>query len=55
MWSPAAKDQNSGAAKLAGMPETVKSVTEPAAAALATLRDRSEDDLLKIRAPLATA
>lgn len=54
MWSPAAKDKTSGAAKLAGMPETVKLVTEPEAATLATLRDRSEDDLLKIRASLAT-
>lgn len=54
MWSPAAKDKTSGAAKLAGMPDTINLVTEPEAAALATLRDKSEESQLKVRASIAT-
>ena len=53
IWSPAAKDKTRGAAKIAGMPDTIKLVTEPEAAALATLRDKGEENQLKVRAPLA--
>lgn len=50
MWSPAAKDKTLQAARLAGMPSPIKLVTEPEAAALATLKDKAEDNTLKVRA-----
>lgn len=48
MWSPAAKDKTLQAAQLAGMPAPIKLVTEPEAAALATLKDKADDDSLKV-------
>ncbi|KAL8668801.1 MAG: hypothetical protein Q9168_006582 [Polycauliona sp. 1 TL-2023] len=47
MWSPAAKDKTLQAALLAGMPSPIRLVTEPEAAALATLKDKADDDTLK--------
>lgn len=48
MWSPTAKDKTLRAAKLAGMPGDIKLVTEPEAAALATLKDKAEENQLKV-------
>ncbi|KAL8953266.1 MAG: hypothetical protein Q9222_000871 [Ikaeria aurantiellina] len=48
MWSPAAKDKTLQAARLAGMPSPIKLVTEPEAAALATLKDKADDGALKV-------
>lgn len=48
IWSPAAKDKTLQAARIAGMPEDIQLVTEPEAAALATLKDKSEENSLKV-------
>ncbi|KAL8774384.1 MAG: hypothetical protein Q9203_004239 [Teloschistes exilis] len=48
VWSPAAKDKTRLAAKLAGLPDAITLVTEPEAAALATLKDKAEESTLKI-------
>ena len=48
IWSPAAKDKTLQAARLAGMPDDIRLVTEPEAAALATLKDKAEENSLKV-------
>ena len=48
IWSPAAKEKTQQAAHLAGMPDRIKLVTEPEAAALATLKDKAEDHMLEV-------
>ncbi|KAL8708386.1 MAG: hypothetical protein Q9225_007610 [Loekoesia sp. 1 TL-2023] len=48
IWSPAAKDRTLQAAKKAGMPEDIQLVTEPEAAALATLKEKADENLLKV-------
>lgn len=52
VWSPAAKDKTRLAAKLAGLPDAITLVTEPEAAALATLKDKAEESTLKVRCRL---
>ncbi|KAJ4203212.1 hypothetical protein NW767_005323 [Fusarium falciforme] len=47
MWSHAAKDKTLKAAQRAGLPQDIRLVTEPEAAALATLHDKAEENLLK--------
>ena len=47
IWSPAAKDKTLHAAKSAGMPGDIQLVTEPEAAALATLKDKADENTLK--------
>lgn len=42
------KEKRLQAARLAGIPAPMKLVTEPEAAALATLRDNAEDSSLKV-------
>ena len=49
IWSPAAKDKTLQAAKIAGMPANIKLVTEPEAAALATLKDKAGENQLRVR------
>jgi len=49
IWSPAAKDKTLQAARLAGMPDGIKLVTEPEAAALATLKEKAEENNLKVQ------
>lgn len=48
VWSPAAKDKTRKAAKLANMPDNITLLTEPEAAALATLKDKDEESSLKV-------
>ena len=48
IWSPAAKDKTQQAAKLAGIPGNIQMVAEPEAAALATLKDKVEENTLKV-------
>lgn len=48
MWSHAAKDKTLKAARAAGLPPSIKLVTEPEAAALATLRDKADDNQLRV-------
>lgn len=48
MWSPAAKEKTRQAARAAGMPENIQLVTEPEAAALATLKDKAESNELQV-------
>ncbi|KAM0796671.1 hypothetical protein BDR22DRAFT_866080 [Usnea florida] len=48
IWSPTAKDKTLQAARIAGMPGNIRLVTEPEAAALATLKDKAEDNTLKV-------
>jgi molecular chaperone DnaK (HSP70) len=48
VWSPKAKDNTLQAAKNAGLPNDITLVTEPEAAALATLKDRSEVQDLEV-------
>ena len=48
IWSHTAKERTLQAAKTAGMPGKISLVTEPEAAALATLRDKADDDALKV-------
>ena len=48
IWSPAAKDKTLQAARIAGMPGNIRLVTEPEAAALATLKDKAEENSLKV-------
>jgi hypothetical protein len=43
IWSPGAKDKTLKIARKAGLPENVSLVTEPEAAALAVLKEKSED------------
>ena len=43
MWSPIAKQRTLQAAKQAGLGDKISLVTEPEAAALATLKDRNEE------------
>ncbi|KAI8713929.1 hypothetical protein NCS52_01239000 [Fusarium sp. LHS14.1] len=47
MWSHVAKDKTLKAAKKAGLPQDIQLVTEPEAAALATLHDKAEEESLK--------
>ncbi|UPL01930.1 hypothetical protein LCI18_012864 [Fusarium solani-melongenae] len=47
MWSHAAKDKTLKAARRAGLPQDIRLVTEPEAAALATLHDKAEENSLK--------
>ena len=49
VWSHAAKERTSKAARLAGLPEDITLVTEPEAAALATLKEKAEEKTLKVR------
>lgn len=49
IWSPAAKDKTLDAAKLAGMPGKIELVTEPEAAALATLKEKADENQLQVR------
>ncbi|KAH7008907.1 hypothetical protein EDB80DRAFT_574486 [Ilyonectria destructans] len=46
MWSHAAKDKTLRAARDANLPANIKLVTEPEAAALATLHDKAEENAL---------
>ncbi|KAF7553497.1 hypothetical protein G7Z17_g3586 [Cylindrodendrum hubeiense] len=46
MWSHAAKDKTLKAARDANLPHNIKLVTEPEAAALATLQDKAEENAL---------
>lgn len=48
MWSHVAKDRTLKAAKAAGLPPSITLVTEPEAAALATLRDKADDATLQV-------
>jgi hypothetical protein len=48
IWSDAAKDKTLQAARQAGLPSNITLVTEPEAAALATLRDKAETNNLKV-------
>ncbi|KAI1464857.1 uncharacterized protein F4812DRAFT_462181 [Daldinia caldariorum] len=47
MWSHQAKDRTAKAARAAGLPVDISMVTEPEAAALATLRGKAEEDTLR--------
>lgn len=49
MWSPAAKDKTLQAAKAAGISADIAVVTEPEAAALATLTDKEDRDELQVQ------
>ncbi|KPM39250.1 hypothetical protein AK830_g7310 [Neonectria ditissima] len=46
MWSHAARDKTLKAARDANMPRSIRLVTEPEAAALATLRDKADENAL---------
>lgn len=48
MWSHAAKDKTLKAARDANLPANIKLVTEPEAAALATLHDKAEENALSV-------
>ncbi|KAJ3526973.1 hypothetical protein NM208_g1479 [Fusarium decemcellulare] len=48
MWSHMAKDKTLKAAMSAGLPKNIQLVTEPEAAALATLHDKAEDNTLRV-------
>jgi molecular chaperone DnaK (HSP70) len=48
MWSPLAKDKTLRVARDAGLPGNIKLVTEPEAAALATLHDKAEENSLAV-------
>ena len=48
IWSDAAKDKTLQAARLAGLPSDIILVTEPEAAALATLREKEDNNNLKV-------
>lgn len=48
VWTPAAKDKTLKAAIKAGMPADIQLVTEPEAAALAVLKDKTEEDTVKV-------
>lgn len=48
MWSHAARAKTLRAAIAAGLPKDLQLVTEPEAAALATLRDKSDEDSLQV-------
>ncbi|GAW26935.1 putative Hsp70 family chaperone [Rosellinia necatrix] len=47
MWSHKAKDRTLAAARRAGFPEYIEIVTEPEAAALATLKGKEQENTLK--------
>lgn len=49
MWSHAAKDRTLKAAVAAGLPTSIRLVDEPEAAALATLREKADDNMLRVR------
>lgn len=49
IWSHAAKDRTLRAAQAAGLPENLSLVSEPEAAALKVLRDKNEDQAVKVR------
>ncbi len=49
VWSHAAKERTLQAARLAGLPDDITLVTEPEAAALATLKEKAEEQTLKVR------
>ena len=49
IWSPAAKDKTLQAARIAGIPGSISLVTEPEAAALATLKDKADENLIKVQ------
>jgi hypothetical protein len=51
MWTPTAKDKTLEAAKAAGLSDNITLVTEPEAAALATLKDKSEIEDFKVCLP----
>ncbi|KAJ2900044.1 hypothetical protein MKZ38_002662 [Zalerion maritima] len=55
MWSPIAKDRTLKAAEAAGLPRNPVLHTEPEAAALATLRDKADDDTLRVASHLLSA
>jgi molecular chaperone DnaK (HSP70) len=48
MWTPAAKEKTLLAAKTAGFSDNITLVTEPEAAALATLKDKWETEDIKV-------
>ena len=48
MWSPQAKERTLQAAKDAGIPGKIILVSEPEAAALATLKEKSKEGTLKV-------
>ena len=48
MWTPAAKEKTIQAARASGMPNDISLVTEPEAAALATLKEKAEEGILKV-------
>ena len=48
MWTPAAKEKTIQAARASGMPDDISLVTEPEAAALATLKEKAEEEILKV-------
>lgn len=48
VWSPAAKDKTLQAARKAGLPVDIMLVTEPEAAALAVLKDKSEEETVSV-------
>lgn len=54
IWSHAAKQKTLQAARMARMPGDIRLVTEPEAAALATLKDKAEENSLKVRYNLPT-
>ena len=54
IWSPAAKDRTLQAARVAGIPGDIQLVTEPEAAALATLKQKAGENELRVRNRLRT-
>lgn len=48
MWSHVAKEKTLKAARNAGLPANIQPITEPEAAALATLHDKAEENTLKV-------
>ena len=49
IWSQSANDNTLKAARVAGLPANITLVTEPEAAASATLKDRAAEKALKVR------
>lgn len=54
VWSDMAKAKTLSAAKRAGMGRNITMITEPEAAALATLKEKAERHTLKVGGPLLT-
>lgn len=52
MWTPVAKERTLQAARQAGLGTDINLVTEPEAAALATLKDKEEMQELQVRQSL---